>query len=123
MWPKDITQYKYIKILLYQSKEKLQACQPAFLFSIQSTLANRILSYFGHITRRGNESIEKLIVVGNVEGKRPRGRSPTRWSDQLRETGARTFYNAIQMAKDRTRWREILYDKITRHTSDHDPQS
>ncbi|CAH2266806.1 jg7989 [Pararge aegeria aegeria] len=83
----------------------------------------RILSYFRNITRRGNESIEKLIVVGNVEGKRPRGRSPTRWSDQLRETGARTFYNAIQLAKDRTRWREILCDKITRHTSDHDPQS
>ncbi|CAH2241864.1 jg16253 [Pararge aegeria aegeria] len=65
----------------------------------------RILSYFGHITRRGNESIDKLIVVGNVEGK---------------ETGARTFYNAIEMAKDRTRWREIFYDKFTRHSSDHD---
>ncbi|CAH2245158.1 jg16728 [Pararge aegeria aegeria] len=73
---------------------------------------NRILSYLGLIKRRGNESVEKLIVVRNVEGKRPRGRSPNRWSDQLRETGARTFYKAIQMAKDRTRWREIIVDKV-----------
>ena len=29
----------------------------------------RILSYFGHIVRRGDENLEKLIIVGNVEGK------------------------------------------------------
>ncbi|CAH2210267.1 jg18851 [Pararge aegeria aegeria] len=62
---------------------------------VSSTMClQRILSYFEHITRRGNEIIEKSIVVGNVEGKRPRGRSLTRWSDQLRKTGTRTFYKA-----------------------------
>ena len=30
-----------------------------------------ILIYFGHIVRRGDNSLEKLIVAGNVEGKRP----------------------------------------------------
>ncbi|CAH2268335.1 jg5507 [Pararge aegeria aegeria] len=33
--------------------------------------------------RRGNDSLEKNIVTGNTEGKRPRGRSTTRWADQL----------------------------------------
>ncbi|CAH2267501.1 jg22589 [Pararge aegeria aegeria] len=56
----------------------------------------RILSYFGHITRRGNESIEKLIVVGYVEGKRPCGRSPTRWPDQLRETAAAVAVSLVE---------------------------
>jgi len=28
--------------------------------------------YFGHITRRGDDSLEKLVIVGNVEGKRSR---------------------------------------------------
>ncbi|CAH2240846.1 jg27242 [Pararge aegeria aegeria] len=33
--------------------------------------------------RRGNDSLEKIIVTGNTEGKRPRGRSPTRWANHL----------------------------------------
>jgi len=40
--------------------------------------------YFGHITRRGDDSLEKLVIVGNVEGKRSRP-TPTRWTNQLKE--------------------------------------
>jgi hypothetical protein len=35
-----------------------------------------ILSYFGHVMRRGDDNLEKLVVDGGV-GKRARGRSPT----------------------------------------------
>lgn len=38
----------------------------------------RILTYFGHIARRDPNNFEKLVVVGRVNEKRPRGRSPTR---------------------------------------------
>jgi hypothetical protein len=32
---------------------------------------------FCHIMRRGDGNLEKLVVVGGVEGMRARGRSPT----------------------------------------------
>ncbi|CAH2251126.1 jg11817 [Pararge aegeria aegeria] len=35
---------------------------------------------------------EKIIVTGNTEGKRPRGRSPTRWADQLKKSNSDRFY-------------------------------
>ena len=79
----------------------------------------RILSYFGHIVRRGDENLEKLVIVGNVEGKRPRGRSPTRWSDQLKEPKS-TFYNVVRMATDRNRWRQFV--RSVMKPDDHDLQ-
>jgi len=49
-----------------------------------STLCRRrILRYFGHITRREHNNLDMLIVQGKVEGRRPRGRSPSRWIDFL----------------------------------------
>ncbi|KAI5639543.1 hypothetical protein NE865_08043 [Phthorimaea operculella] len=46
---------------------------------------NKILKYFGHIARRSEDSLERLMVTGKVKGKRPRGHSPKRWSDQISE--------------------------------------
>ncbi|CAH2241588.1 jg3923 [Pararge aegeria aegeria] len=47
-------------------------------------LASRILEYFGHIARRDGDNLEKIVFTGQVERKRPRGRRPIRWSDQIR---------------------------------------
>ena len=67
----------------------------------------RILEYFGHIARKHGDNLEKLIVTGKVEGKRPRGRSPMRWSDQIRATLDSTVYDALRIAEDRAKWRHI----------------
>ncbi|KAI8436861.1 hypothetical protein MSG28_010313 [Choristoneura fumiferana] len=45
---------------------------------------SRILTFFGHVCRRGEVSIERLVIQGKVEGTRPRGRSPMRWTDQIK---------------------------------------
>lgn len=36
----------------------------------------RILRYFGHIVRRDQSNLEKLVAQGKIEETRPRGRSP-----------------------------------------------
>ncbi|CAH2239279.1 jg21906 [Pararge aegeria aegeria] len=42
-----------------------------------STLVHsRILKFLGHVFRRDNNSIERLVVQGKVEGTRARGISP-----------------------------------------------
>ncbi|CAH2061764.1 unnamed protein product, partial [Iphiclides podalirius] len=82
----------------------------------------RFLSYFGHIMRRGDESLERLIVVGNTEGKRSRGRSPARWTDQLKDTEpSPNFCDMVRTAMDRNRWRDLIRARTT--TANHDHQT
>ena len=42
------------------------------------------LSYFGHIMRR-QDSLEKTIMLGKVEGSRKRGRPNMRWIDSFKK--------------------------------------
>lgn len=49
-------------------------------------LALLTLSYFGHTIRTGGENLEKLIVVGDTKGKRSHGRSPMKWTNQVKDS-------------------------------------
>lgn len=51
---------------------------------LSSVVQSRILTFFGHVSRRGGISIERLVVQGKFEGKKARGRSPMKWTDQIR---------------------------------------
>lgn len=56
--------------------------------------------YFGHIARRFLDNLDKLIFVGNVEGKWPQGRSPSRCSDQVKLlTGLSQYLSEKQKAE------------------------
>lgn len=68
----------------------------------------RILQYFGHITRRDKDNLEKLIVQGKVEGRRPRGRSPLRWLDQVKEFTGHTLQSNLRAAEDRQQWKNTI---------------
>lgn len=65
-----------------------------------------LTAYFGHVTRRNRNAnnIEKLLISGKVEGKRPRGTSSKRWSDRVRRAGDTSechYPLAIHQAVDR----------------------
>ena len=42
------------------------------------------LSYFGHIMRK-QDSLEKTIMLGKLEGSRKRGRPVMRWTETVKE--------------------------------------
>jgi exonuclease III len=65
------------------------------------------LRYFGHIARQ-NGTMANLIVEGKVEGRRSRGRSPSRWVDQLRNLVGGSLPEAAHLARDRSAWRSIV---------------
>lgn len=52
---------------------------------LSSLCMKKVLQYFGHVARRRDDNIYRLIVMGEVQGKRSRGRSPMRWSDQIKQ--------------------------------------
>ena len=67
----------------------------------------RKLRYFGHITRRDN-SVEKLILQGAVEGSRGRGRPITSWTDDIKRITGLSTIEATRRASNRTKWRALV---------------
>lgn len=72
---------------------------------------DRILRYFGHIMRR-EDGLERLVIAGNVPGKRSRGRSPTRWFDGVKKITGSPFHDATHQALDREQWRQTIRQKL-----------
>ncbi|CAH0699120.1 unnamed protein product [Spodoptera exigua] len=81
---------------------------------------SRILQYFGHVSRRASDSIERLVVQGKVEGTRPRGRSPMRWTDQLKSAVGTRVSDCTRQSANRERWREIVRRAVSASTTDVD---
>ena len=52
--------------------------------------------------------MERLIVEGKVERKHPRGRSPTKWVDQVNRIMNKSFHKAEQLAQEREIWQELI---------------
>ena len=50
--------------------------------SLEGLMLKLKLEYFGHLMRRA-DSLEKTLMLGNVEGRRRRGRQRMRWLDGI----------------------------------------
>ena len=42
-------------------------------YSLEGLLQNLRLQYFGHLMRRADNSLEKTLMLGKIEGRRRRG--------------------------------------------------
>ena len=43
------------------------------------------LQYFGHLMQRA-DSLEKILMLGKIEGKRRRGQQRMRWSENITDS-------------------------------------
>ncbi|KAI8433243.1 hypothetical protein MSG28_015319 [Choristoneura fumiferana] len=75
---------------------------------LSSIVQSRILTFFGHICRKGDAAMERLVIQGKVEGTRPRGRSPMRWTDQVKAAIEGPLHASIRKAAVREEWRRIV---------------
>ncbi|KAJ8710368.1 hypothetical protein PYW07_009734 [Mythimna separata] len=80
---------------------------------LSTLVRSRIFKYFGHICRRESDSIERLVVQGKVNGTRPRGRSPMRWTDQIKVAIGGPLNECARMTASRQKWREVVRRTLT----------
>ena len=64
------------------------------------------LQYFGHLMYT-DDSLEKSLMLGNIEGRRRRGHQRMRWLDSITDTMNMNLGKIWEMTKDREAWHTV----------------
>ena len=76
--------------------------------SLEGLMLKLKLQYFGHLMQR-DDSLEKILMQGNIEGKRRRGRQRMRWLDGITDLIDMGLGGFWELVMDRKAWRAVVH--------------